>query len=241
MCPRKSSQTSPEDTQLSYVSTHKTIITWAGCLGQVGKGGMVALDLDWYIRPIRFLTCRKMFLGISRNNALFDIFMTDIYFKSKRELNRTYISIRMPQIWYCIVQKCRNGNDIHHTGFWYEALYKVWMHDWLKSKCIILDSNKDSCFHNISSVIQMYMLKWLLRRLTQGFRGRKGLFVRIPLSLALTVRIPSQRSIFLPIVESEWCQNTSNKNCCCQSPLYGQMDPCHMPGTHKTHFDKCIT
>ncbi len=41
---------------------------------------------------------------------------------------------------------------------------------------------------------------------------------------------PPKRSIFLSFVVSERCQNDIGKNCCCQSHLYGQMNPCHMPG-----------
>ncbi len=63
-------------------------------------------------------------------------------------------------------------------------------------------------------------------------RQRKDLLVRIPRIPGIgfdCYRIPSQRSVFVPFVLSEWYQNVW-KNCCCQSPLYGQTDPCHMPG-----------
>ncbi len=76
----------------------------------------------------------------------------------------------------------------------------------------------------------MHLSKWVLggvpqadQRKLKEFGWRNSLSVRIlTLPRAVAVRIPTQRSIFLQFVMSEWCQSDIEKSCCCQSPLYGQ-------------------
>ncbi len=99
----------------------------------------------------------------------------------------------------------------------------------------------------------MHLSKWV-RRGREGGGGHPEADLRnsdgdtvchsesSPCHELLLSETPSKRSTFLPFVMSECCQSDIRKNCCCQSPLYGQIYPCHNPvGGLGIHFDRCIT
>ncbi len=86
-------------------------------------------------------------------------------------------------------------------------------------------SNDSLCMCNCESL-----------RLTQGILMEKGFVCQNPHpSFQCQNSLPKDLYFY-----HLFCQNDVWKNCCCQSFLYDQMDPCHILPP-PIHFDKCFT